>query len=290
MTSEFDMRFPLNEFVTCHENEYFAAPGLNGSALEDMIKSPKHFHYHYILGNHKKDTAAKIFGRKMHLAILETDRFLKHYTVVPEFWGVTKKGEPSQQSADAKAKRAKWFEELDPNTIVLEVDEVEKLMKMIASIKQDEVIRNLLKRSRFEQCLWVIDPETGELLKCRLDSVVTSDHWIIDLKSAEDASPLGFSKAIGNYNYHVKAAWYCKIYEIAFGVVPKYAWIAIEKEEPYCTGLYVADDATLDDGEQVAKRAFKKYLDCKAKDDWPGYTKGAQMITLMPYHRTYFED
>lgn len=281
--------FPLNEFVSCHEDEYFSAPGMNGSALVDMLVSPKHFYYRNILGHGHEETPSKKFGKLTHLAILETERFLLNHVVEPEFWGKTQKGEMSQQSKEAKEKRKAWHESLGSDAIVLKPEEVEKLMGMINSINQDEVIKNLIHSGKFEQSLWVKDEDSGEYMKGRLD-LVNSSHWILDLKTASDASPEGFAKAVARYNYHVKAAWYSNLYFKAFEVVPKYAWLAIEPEPPYATGLYVADMPTLDQGEKVAMQAFKRYLECKKKNVWPSYTTGAQMISLPTWAMTYFED
>lgn len=45
----------------------------------------------------------------------------------------------------------------------------------------------------------------------------------------------------------------------------------MEKDAPYASAFYYADDAMIELGRRENRRLLRTYADCLAADKWPGY-------------------
>lgn len=148
-------------------------------------------------------------------------------------------------------------------------------------------------------------------------------NMVVDLKTCEDASLEGFSKSIANWRYDVQHPYYLDGLREAIrqsgGELPEQAvagaaelsaywidnetgvlcrcrpdfwrgqpnhfiFIAVEKKPPYAVGVYRLDAESVDIGRAVYRTDLKRYADCLANDNWPGYGDKIQTISVPGWH------
>jgi len=94
-------------------------------------------------------------------------------------------------------------------------------------------------------------------VKCRPDYYKEDIGIVVDLKTTDDASPQGFSKAVANFGYHTQASFYLKVLESMELNAFKFVFIAVEKKPPYMVGIYELDYESLQKGCRNIEKAFK---------------------------------
>jgi hypothetical protein len=93
-----------------------------------------------------------------------------------------------------------------------------------------------------------------------------------DLKTALDASPDGFNRAVDAYGLHVQAAWYGAAHRAVTGrELESFHFLAVEKTAPYLVGVYDLDIMWRDIGREQATKARELWLRCTETGRWPGY-------------------
>lgn len=149
------------------------------------------------------------------------------------------------------------------------------------------------------------------------------NNMVVDLKTTDDASLEGFSKSIANWRYDVQHPYYLDGLREAIsqsgGTLPDEAiagaaelsaywidketgvlcrcrpdfwrgepnhfiFIAVEKKPPYAVGVYRLDAESVDLGRAVYRADLKRYAECKANDNWPGYGDKIQTISVPGWH------
>lgn len=262
--------------VECGNEEYHSAPGISKSHL-DTIASASALHYwqRYINPDREREepTPAKILGTAIHSIILEPDLFTAGYVPNP---GI------ERRSSAGKAEYAAFVAE-NQGKVILSDDDYQACLKVRDAVYRDDLVGALLRApGKSEQSFWAIDPETGELIKCRFDRMQDGGGLALDLKTTEDASPAGFGKSVWNWRYHIQPPWYFDVLDILYGETPKaWAFIAIEKAPPYACGVYYATDEQMQIGRDQMRRDFLRIVEHRRTNTWPGYTAaGPQPVEL----------
>jgi hypothetical protein len=98
---------------------------------------------------------------------------------------------------------------------------------------------------------------------------------IVDLKTCTDASPSGFARACAAFGYHVQAAHYLNV-----TFAERFVFIAVEKTFPYAVGVYELDAAAMAAGKEQCRIGLQTISDCRAINEWPGYTTTCDTITM----------
>lgn len=145
-------------------------------------------------------------------------------------------------------------------------------------------------------------------------------NMVVDLKTTDDASLEGFSKSIANWRYDVQHPYYLDGLREALrqgncqppvegaaelsaywidketGVLCRcrpdfwrgqpnhFIFIAVEKKPPYAVGVYRLDAESVELGRAVYRADLKRYAECKANDNWPGYGDKIQTISVPGWH------
>lgn len=130
------------------------------------------------------------------------------------------------------------------------------------------------------------DPETGALCRCRPD-FLRKDGLVVDLKTAIDASPDGFSSAMNAIRYDVQAAFYLDGLREAIAQgredlpAPKaFVFVAVEKTAPYAVATYLVPAETIEIGRREYRADLNRYAECAASNTWPGYGDAIQPLGL----------
>lgn len=253
--------------------EYHAAPGISKSMLDAIAgRSPLHYWAEYEdPARVKEEKECYDVGQAIHTALIEPDMLLQRIACEPECDRRTKIGKEI----------AAAFELENAGKLILKNDVYQSVVAIRDSFNRHPIASGLLSRGKGEQSYFAIDPETGELIKCRVDYMLDDRSMIIDVKSAVDASPWGFGKAAGSYRYDIQASWYPDVVELVEGHRPQnFVWVAVEKEAPYAVGVYYATPEQVDRARITARQNFNAILHHKRSGLWPDYADEIRQLQL----------
>lgn len=251
---------------------YDSIDAVNQSSLKVLIeRSPAH--YRYALDNPSDPTDALRFGQAVHLACYEPARFAAEVVQAPKFDRRTKAGK----------EEAAAFDEAAAGKLVIDAGEYESLVAIQKAVFAHPAAGKLIGRAgdRELTALWA-DAETGVLCKGRLDHLTTNAVAIIDLKTTRNASPGSFSTSVRTFGYDVQAAFYVDGILAATGATepPCFVILAAEKEPPYAVAVYEMDQAAIELGRLLYRRALEQVAVCRKKGIWPGYSDGIEPISV----------
>lgn len=253
-------------------DEYHSGPGISKSHLDTIAgSSPKHYWHKYLNPDREPNepTPALVLGSAIHSIILEPDLFTQDYVANP---GI------ERRSNAGKAEYAAFVAENKGKT-VLDDEQMQACLAIRDAVHFHPVAAGLLTGGAAEQAFYAIDPETGELIKCRTDYM--AGDIIVDVKSTEDASPDGFGKSAANFRYPVQVCWYQDVLDAAFGEHPQHwAFLAVEKKPPYAIGIYFPDATDVARARVAARRDFMRIIEHKRSGQWPDYADVARPLAL----------
>ncbi|MEN6387145.1 MAG: PD-(D/E)XK nuclease-like domain-containing protein, partial [Phycisphaerales bacterium] len=110
-------------------------------------------------------------------------------------------------------------------------------------------------------------------IKGRPDYLKRDFHFIVDLKTTNDASLDMFSKSAAENDYHIQAALYSDLMELVTGdgMSWQFFFIAQEKRKPYAFNIFCAAPAFIQQGRYEYQQLLKLYKMCLDNNKWPGY-------------------
>lgn len=251
--------------VECSNEEYHSAPGISKSHLDTIAgKSPLHYWHRYLNPDRQPEepTPALILGTAVHSIVLEPDLFAVGYVPNP---GI------DRRSNAGKAEYAA-FQAEHKGKIILSDEDYQTCLHIRDAVHRHPLAKGLLTGGKAEQSFFALDPDTGELIKCRYDYLHDGGGMAVDVKSTEDASPAGFGKSAANFRYFLQPPWYFDVLDILYGETPKHwAFLAFEKKPPYAIGVYYATEDLMALGREVARRDFMRIVECKKAGTWEDY-------------------
>ena len=259
--------------------DYHAHPAISKSHLDLIARSPLHYWARYIDPNRvpTEPTDAMRLGTAVHTLTLEADQFEARYVTTPAVDRRTKEG------------KARWleFQAEAGGRELIDADDRVIISRMAESVWRHPAAAMLLHwQGKAETTHMWIDPTTGAECKCRPDWLTNDGNLIIDLKTTEDASPIGFQRSVANYRYHVQASWYLDGVEAATGHRPdQFIFICVEKKPPYAVAVYAADAEMIQIGAETAARDLARLVECKASNTWPGYSDQIEPLSLPAWMR-----
>ena len=262
------------------ENEaYHALDALSASGLKLLRRSPAHY-YGQVLDPDRpvrEPSPAMAAGTLAHCAILEPQEVAARYVVKPD--GL------DMRTKDGKA----WAASLSGAQTVITAEQLQTAQRQAAAVRALPEIGELFNaRGHAEVSAFWTDSETGVQCKCRPDWVapVGDGVLLLDVKTAKDASPEGFARAVWNFGYHLQSSWYMDGYTRASGLpVLGFVFVAVESDHPHCAAAYVLDDDTLRQASAENARLLSLYSACRASGTWPGYPTGVGILKMPPWAR-----
>jgi exodeoxyribonuclease VIII len=199
-------------------------------------------------------------GSLTHCAVLEPDELLAgRYGIAPD--RRTNAGKAVAAEMEAAGIEA------------VTAPEMEQALAMAASVRSHQAAAALLRDGKAEQSFWWDDIQTGLRCKCRPDWY--NGTTIVDLKTTTDASPKGFAKSVAQWRYHVQQNHY-----LAGTFAERFVFIAVEKQYPFCVGVYELDETAALHGEAERRNNLQTIADCRAISEWPGYGNTIQPLSL----------
>jgi hypothetical protein len=259
------------------EQDYHAHPAFSHSGAKTLLKSPAL--YRWEQDNGRPEKRAYDIGHSVHSRILGTG--LDEVHVDAGDWR-TKEARTARDDAYALGR------------VPLLPKDVAQVEAMVRAFR-DHPLSALIDHGHgaAEVSMFWRDEPTGIDLRCRVDwlpDVVDDRLVIVDLKTADDASPAGFAKAAASYGYHGQDDWY-RAGARALGLhpEPRFVFAVIETSPPYLVAAYEIDMLGKAKGSQDNRRAINTYATCLETGEWPGYSPNVELLTL-PGWATYDTD
>jgi hypothetical protein len=124
------------------------------------------------------------------------------------------------------------------------------------------------------------DEATGMPCKCQLDTVST---WnvLTDLKTAQDASPEAFGKAIWNFGYHLQAAWYRRAWQRLTGDLLPFTFVVVQTKPSYFCETYDLSPTWYQMADTQLARAMRRLTESYDTNQWHSASFG-RVTTLEP--------
>ncbi|HYE29946.1 MAG TPA: PD-(D/E)XK nuclease-like domain-containing protein [Methylomirabilota bacterium] len=256
--------------------QYAKAEGVNSSLLKEMRRSPAHARYYIqsrLEEDNKREATALKLGRLVHKFVHEPAIAMDGLVVKPESMKFsTNEGKAWRDEQENQGKH------------IITQDERDQLLGMVSSVLNCKSAREFIEASYCETSVFCEtkvrldrDDETTVTLKARVDQLITRGNAIADLKTAADASPHGFSKAMWDFGYYMQAPFYVDAVNNAqqalgkdYGHKKLMVFIVVEKTPPYPVYLYCPDTEAMKRGRSDYKALLAQYVRCKREDRWPG--------------------
>ena len=242
--------------------QYAAIRAVNATAIKAGDTSMLHMH-HRLSAPPEPDKPAFRWGRLVHAAVLEPDRFNRTVTIF-----------------DGTRRGKVWADALlaaeDPDMIV-KPNELDELRAIQASVLGNADVAELLADGCAEASINWDDPAAGPS-KARLDYV--NKRVIADLKTAREIGYHRFISNAASYGYHLQFAWYRRGLRHITGEDREFYVIAVESAAPYDVGVFEVPGGILDEAEDRAVAICKRYRKCEQTGTYPGIYNGVQMFDL----------
>jgi hypothetical protein len=245
--------------------EYLALPGVNFSTLKEMRKSPRH--YHFRVSNPREDTKSLALGRATHTSVLEPDRFAIEYAV----WrGSRRAGKEWDEFCAANKGRT-----------IVKLDEYATALSMRDAVRAHPIAGKILAAGMPEQTFTGVDPETGLMLKCRVDWLATVYACFADLKTTADGEAKRFGILAHRYGYNLQSAFYRRVLALnGLDLPPKI--ITVESAEPHDVAVFGVDEDALYFADAEITELLRRVADCTASGKWPGRYETAEERLALP--------
>lgn len=245
---------------------YHAHESISNSGLSLVARSPAH----YFHAPRASSSRAQEIGTAFHTALLEPQRYRAEYLTVEGC-------DDRRISAYKEAAKAYGADK------TLTVSEGNSVAVMSESIRANTAANDVLTRPGIaELSAFVVDPETGVLMRCRFDWL-TDDGVAVDLKKTQDCREFAFAKSLHNYRYHAQAAMYSHIYELLFGKpLESFKILAVEEQPPCANVLYDICPLAMQYGHKLYREALQQYAEAKHTGNWSSYS-GTGVVTLPEY-------
>ena len=126
-----------------------------------------------------------------------------------------------------------------------------------------------------------------EGLACRArPDYIREDGVIVDLKTAQSASPSIWSRKAFDFRYHVQAAFYSLGYTKCFGEPPKeFVFVVVEKAFPFCVTVARCDQDFIAAGWQDLMTNLNDLMACKKTNSWPSYNNEQVLDLTVPSYK-----
>jgi hypothetical protein len=132
-----------------------------------------------------------------------------------------------------------------------------------------------------EASFFATDDKTGLDLKTRPDSYWQANGIVYDIKTCQAADPKSFAKDCLNYGYHIQAAFYLHVLNLAGYQADKFLFACIEKTAPYAVAVHELSEEYLEYGRFQMEAALNEIAEANASGIYgTGWSNGVNTIDL----------
>lgn len=300
------MEAPIALGVGWHENvpmeDYLRIPALSSSAELVLDRSPAHFRERQL--NPTDETDRMRMGTALHLAVLEADLFAARCIALDpceaELKSGKRKGEPCGNAGKAYRDGVSYCGTHDPTPdapdpegrVILSADKMQQVEGMRDAVLAHPEAGAYFRGAGSNELTGIArDPDTGILLKIRVDRFVDRAAWVHpDLKMCPDASADAFAKHAGRMGYVRKAAFYRHVFDLLGREVTASALIAVEDARPHGCQVFLLDEGDIAGFRRKIRHNIARYAHCLERDEWPAYESGMRELKLRPWDDPNYDE
>lgn len=269
-----------------HEVYHRRELGVASAGVLRMLDQQTPAHYRaWVSGTDHGDTPAMAFGRAYHDRVLLPDLFAKLYVGEPvdaparPTDAMRNAKNPSPSSVERVAFWAEWDAE-NAGKVILPADSFALIEAMHSALMRNPDAAELFADGDSEITLRWDDERTGLPCKARADRWNRRRRFMVDLKTADDASERAFGRSVVNYGYDITHAHYGEGAKALGEPIHQYLLVVQEKKPPYLSAVYQLDPAAESRGYEIRDRGMETMADCLKTNTWPGYPRGVQPLAL----------
>lgn len=250
--------------------DYFRLPYASNSTLKSFAQNP----HRWKVGPPFKPTDSMRHGSLVDCMLLTPERLEEEFAlcVYENF-----------RTKEAQA----WRDKMTASGLtVVTADERAAASEAVKRIKETPAALMAFENS-IKQVVAIFDmaDNKGRVTRCKamIDLVSTEYAVLTDLKTAADASPEGFARAVVNFGYAHQAAFYLDGYNLVSGEATEregFNFLVSENKEPWEVATYCLELEAIEYGRRQYMRNLTLWNDCNEADEWPGYTSGWQTLEL----------
>jgi len=257
------MRVDIDQLIAEPDDVYRAkaATHLTSHRLADFRRNPLLFHKKELGLVQEDDRPAYQIGRAAHTLILEgRGVFGKRYAV-----GGPVNPKTGEVFGERTKAYAEWAEAQGKPVLTTEQNVL--IEQMAASVKEHQHAAELLADGVAEG---VVRLEYSDMAcQSRLDWV-RPDRGLIDLKTCDNLDWMEMDAK--SYGYAHQLAFYRSMLAALTGESVPVFIIAVEKREPFRTGVWIMGQNVLAVAQKENEQAMARLAKCRATDSWPtGY-------------------
>lgn len=268
--------------------EYHLRSELSNSQIKLFGRSP----LHYKSGSSSIGFNTARIGTATHSSVLENwkdvvvikaDR--KRSSKEDRTWWQDYFKEEHGVDVDTSMKAETWLEQFEAASgkTVVTFKEHKDISAMNDSIRSNDLAASLLEDIQPEMS--IINKVSG--VDCRVRPDGMNVHYMLDVKTTEDASERGFQRACQNYEYHRQDDFYSRLHsEEHDGDWPDFYFIAVEKKFPFACAVYQLHRSAKQNAHWLNDRDLKRFKECFEKNSWPGYSNNND-LTLRLFDTSY---
>lgn len=243
--------------------KYLARPGINATALKAGALSMLHMR-EVMTGRGKPDTPSLKWGRIVHRAVLEPDKWKDSFAVY-----------------DGRRAGKKWeaFEAEHTGLEIVKPDQAAALEMLVDSVRSNADAARLLAGCTPEVTVTWQSERYGEA-KARVDGL--ADDYSVEFKTTRAIKPESFERQCANLEYKIQLGWY----SIGLGPRIKSQWvIAVENVRPFDCVVYRVDDQLIEVGRDKAIKLAERYRECERVRRFPGCQgeQGPRVLSLTSF-------
>lgn len=250
---------------------YHAMPDLSSSQAKALLESPERFAYWR--GKRRPDKKEYDVGHAIHKEVLGLGATIVE--IPADLLG-------SNGAISTNAAK-QWVEDQRAEgRVPMKADELRPIKEAAQSVLRHPTAAALFSQpGNAEVSVLATDPVTGIDLRARFDYLPYPRRPKaigVDLKTARDASPRAFAKAVTEYGYDLQQEWYRYVYNLATGEEIDFAFVVVETTAPYLVGHYRLDLDYIEMGRKKGAEARAMFAECERTGFWPGYDPEVQEI------------
>lgn len=163
--------------------------------------------------------------------------------------------------------------------------------QFIASLRQREpAIHAMFQPSGGHSESTMVWDDGGTLCKARPDRISSDHSIIVNYKTtAGSVEPDRWGRT-QLLDYYVGAAWYQRGTQALFGRDAAYLFLCQEANAPYLCSLVGVSPELLEIGHAKCRVGLRRWKECMAKNEWPGYPARACYPELPVWERARWEE
>lgn len=239
------------------------------------------------------DSEALLFGRLVHIILLEPHRLDEYVDLDPDVIGIKKDGTKADNPRNTTAWKDAVFAAQQSGLTIIDSGTLAHARAVAKAVQDHPEAGRLLAQATGTEVSAYAHHPSGALVRSRMDLVLP--HGIGDVKTCRDADPESFGRVVNSLMYHVSAANYVDIARTNGLTVDEYLLICVEKEPTpggnYRVAVIELHPDAIDKGRELMAEACDRWLALGKRIDLPGYGDSRHVVDLPPWaYDNDFED